>query len=49
MTVGAPRYRGTLEKAFGELRNELTRRPEMAWIPLQGILRIMSAPAPSMK
>ena len=40
---------GTLEKAFGELRNELTHRPEMAWVPLQGILRIMSARAPSMK
>ncbi len=31
-----------LEKAFAELRHELRRRPEMAWIPLQGILRLMN-------
>lgn len=31
-----------LEKAFAELRNELRHRPEMAWIPLQGILRLMN-------
>ena len=30
-----------LEKAFGELRAELVRRPEMAWIPLQGIVRLL--------
>src|SRR5690606_21293977 len=30
-----------IEKAFAELRNELRRRPHMAWIPLQGILRLM--------
>jgi maltose alpha-D-glucosyltransferase/alpha-amylase len=33
----------TLEKAFGELRTEMRRRPEMAWIPLQGILRMIRA------
>lgn len=31
-----------IEKAFYELRNELRRRPEMAWIPLQGIVRLMN-------
>jgi maltose alpha-D-glucosyltransferase/alpha-amylase len=31
-----------IEKAFAELRNELRRRPEMAWIPLQGIQRLMN-------
>ena len=31
----------TIEKAFAELRAELRRRPEMAWIPLQGILRLV--------
>ena len=30
-----------LEKAFGELRHELRRRPDMAWIPLQGIVRML--------
>lgn len=30
-----------LEKAFTELRNELQRRPDMAWIPMQGILRMI--------
>ena len=39
----------TLEKAFAELRNEMKRRPEMAWIPLQGILRMMSARPSTMK
>jgi maltose alpha-D-glucosyltransferase / alpha-amylase len=34
----------TLEKAFAQLRTELRRRPEMAWIPLQGILRMIGAP-----
>ena len=28
-----------LEKAFGELRTEMRDRPEMAWIPMQAILR----------
>src|SRR4029077_18638031 len=28
-----------LEKAFAELRSELTLRPQMAWIPMQGVLR----------
>ncbi|MBX3258539.1 MAG: maltose alpha-D-glucosyltransferase [Labilithrix sp.] len=32
---------GLLEKAFGELRNELDRRHEMAWIPIQGILGLL--------
>jgi maltose alpha-D-glucosyltransferase/alpha-amylase len=31
-----------IEKAFAELRGELGRRPEMAWIPLQGIARLMN-------
>ena len=31
----------TLEKAFGELRSELLTRPEMAWVPLEGILRLL--------
>ena len=31
----------TIEKAFGELKVELERRPEMAWIPLQGIVRLI--------
>jgi maltose alpha-D-glucosyltransferase/alpha-amylase len=30
-----------LEKAFGELRNEMRDRPEMAWIPLQAIVRMI--------
>ncbi|MBX3189890.1 MAG: maltose alpha-D-glucosyltransferase [Labilithrix sp.] len=30
-----------LEKAFAELGSELRRRPEMAWIPLQGIARML--------
>ncbi len=30
-----------LEKAFAELRTELHRRPEMAWIAMQGILRML--------
>jgi maltose alpha-D-glucosyltransferase/alpha-amylase len=30
-----------LEKAFGELRGELERRPDVAWIPMQGILRLV--------
>ncbi len=30
-----------LEKAFAELRAELQRRPEMAWIAMQGILRML--------
>jgi predicted trehalose synthase len=34
-----------LEKAFTELRAELRRRPEMAWIPLRGILRMMGLEA----
>jgi maltose alpha-D-glucosyltransferase/alpha-amylase len=38
---------GTLEKAFAELRTEMRRRPEMAWIPLQGILRMLSARPPT--
>ena len=28
-----------LEKAFADLRHDLRRRPEMAWIPMQAILR----------
>jgi maltose alpha-D-glucosyltransferase/alpha-amylase len=36
----------TLEKAFGELRQEMRRRPEMAWIPLQAIMRMISAKPP---
>ncbi|MDF2691939.1 MAG: Trehalose synthase [Labilithrix sp.] len=31
----------TLEKAFAELRTELSQRPDMAWIPMQGILRLL--------
>ncbi len=34
----------TLERALAELRAELRHRPEMAWIPLQAILRIIKAP-----
>ncbi|MBN9168084.1 MAG: maltose alpha-D-glucosyltransferase [Myxococcales bacterium 68-20] len=30
-----------LGKAFMELRTELQRRPDMAWIPMQGILRLI--------
>ena len=30
-----------LEKAFGELRTEMRDRPEMVWIPLQAILRVV--------
>jgi maltose alpha-D-glucosyltransferase / alpha-amylase len=30
-----------LEKAFADLRGELQRRPDMAWIPMQGILRLL--------
>ena len=30
-----------LEKAFMELRNELDQRPAMAWIPIEGILRMV--------
>ncbi|MDB4937675.1 MAG: Trehalose synthase [Labilithrix sp.] len=36
----------TLEKAFGELRQEMRRRPDMAWIPLQAIMRMISAKPP---
>lgn len=32
---------GLLEKAFAELRDELARRPDMAWIPIQGILGLL--------
>jgi maltose alpha-D-glucosyltransferase/alpha-amylase len=32
-----------IEKAFGELRTELLARPDMVWIPLQGILRLLHA------
>jgi maltose alpha-D-glucosyltransferase/alpha-amylase len=32
-----------IEKAFAELRTELTARPDMVWIPLQGILRLLQA------
>ena len=38
---------GMLEKAFAELRGELQRRPEMAWIPLQGILRMVGGGRPT--
>jgi len=31
----------TLEKAFAELRTEMRHRPEMVWVPLQGILRLV--------
>ncbi|HVJ89865.1 MAG TPA: maltose alpha-D-glucosyltransferase [Labilithrix sp.] len=30
-----------IEKAFSELRHELDRRPNLAWIPMQGVLRIL--------
>ena len=30
-----------IEKAFSELKAEIDRRPEMAWIPLQGIVRLL--------
>nr|WP_240488792.1 maltose alpha-D-glucosyltransferase [Labilithrix luteola] len=30
-----------MEKAFAELRTDLRGRPEMVWIPLQGILRML--------
>jgi maltose alpha-D-glucosyltransferase / alpha-amylase len=33
-----------LEKAFVELRSELRRRPQMAHVPLQGILRTIGVP-----
>ncbi|MBX3221379.1 MAG: maltose alpha-D-glucosyltransferase [Labilithrix sp.] len=32
---------GLLEKAFVELRSELERRPDMAWIPIQAVLRLL--------
>ncbi len=32
-----------LQKAFSELGSELRRRPEMVWIPLQGIRRLLAA------
>jgi maltose alpha-D-glucosyltransferase/alpha-amylase len=34
-----------VEKAFAELRSELRRRPDMVWIPLQGIVRMLGAHA----
>jgi maltose alpha-D-glucosyltransferase/alpha-amylase len=30
-----------LEKAFTELRSDLQHRPRMAWIPMQGVLRML--------
>jgi maltose alpha-D-glucosyltransferase/alpha-amylase len=30
-----------MEKAFGALRSELRERPEMAWVPMQAILRLL--------
>ena len=30
-----------LEKAFGELRTEMRDRPELAWIPMRAILRLL--------
>jgi maltose alpha-D-glucosyltransferase/alpha-amylase len=30
-----------LEKAFTELNDELLRRPEQAWIPMQGVIRLL--------
>ena len=30
-----------LEKAFAELRDELQRRPDWAWIPMHSILHLM--------
>jgi len=36
----------TLEKAFAELRADMRRRPEMAWIPLQAILRMLHVKPP---
>ena len=30
-----------LEKAFGEVRTELRDRPEMAWVPMRAILRML--------
>jgi len=35
----------TIEKAFAELKVELQRRPEMAWIALQGIVRLLGIKA----
>ncbi len=35
-----------VEKAFAELRTELHRHPEMAWIPIQGILRLLGIELP---
>ena len=49
LTTTKGKFGKMLEKAFAELRNEMKRRPEMAWIPLQGILRMMSARPSTMK
>jgi len=35
-----------LEKAFTELGSEIKNRPDMAWIPLQGILRMLGLTPP---
>ncbi len=35
-----------LQKAFSELREELRRRPDMIWIPIQGILRLLHLEPP---
>jgi maltose alpha-D-glucosyltransferase/alpha-amylase len=36
-----------LEKSFGELKVDLQRRPQMVWIPIQGILRMLGIESPS--
>ena len=36
---------GIMEKAFIELRSEMNARPEMVWIPIQGILRMLGVTA----
>ena len=35
-----------LERAFGELNAHLQRRPEQAWIPIEGILRLLGVEPP---
>ena len=39
--LGALIEAGIMEKAFIELRSEMLHRPESAWIPIQGILRML--------
>jgi maltose alpha-D-glucosyltransferase/alpha-amylase len=45
--VGVLLETALLERAFAELRDELRRRPETAWIPLQGIRRMLETNANS--